>query len=108
MSEFDWHDPDEDSVVVRPRPGLAVYRNCRAEVVIRQMSGDDYDEDLFVYVAPEHATAIAQAVLREVGLEATAFRELTQSDEPLLQLPSPRVTASGDDGKGSQVEMRLT
>jgi hypothetical protein len=57
--EFDWST--DDSVVVKPRPGVAVYENKAGDVVIRTqgMSGD---EDHFAFIAPEGVPAVIRAL----------------------------------------------
>jgi hypothetical protein len=60
--EFDWNTPDE-SIVVAPRPGIAIYRNRYDDVVVRvQNTSAIYDEDHFAYIRPESLPAVIKAL----------------------------------------------
>jgi hypothetical protein len=61
-SHFRW---DDELVVVRGQPAIAVYTNPYGGVVIRQGETYPYD-DQWVHFAPEHADAIIQAILTAV------------------------------------------
>jgi hypothetical protein len=58
---FDWtHD---DAVVLHEQPAVAVYTNPRNEVVIRQACAWDEDDDTVIFVLPENAKAVADAIM---------------------------------------------
>jgi hypothetical protein len=60
--DFDWNTPDE-SIVVPPRPGIAIYRNRYDDIVVRvQNTGGNYDEDHFAYIRPESLPAVIKAL----------------------------------------------
>jgi|HubBroStandDraft_4_1064222.scaffolds.fasta_scaffold1017490_1 hypothetical protein len=56
---FDW--TNDDSVVVKPRPGVAVYENKFGDVVVRtqDLGGED---DCFAYISPEGLPAVIKAL----------------------------------------------
>ena len=56
---FNWEDPD--TLVLREQRAIAVFVNNNNEIVVRQRV--DYDFDVYVVFAPEHAQAIAAAIL---------------------------------------------
>jgi hypothetical protein len=59
--EFDW--TTEDSVVVNPRPGVAIYENRAGDVVIRTQNPEDGPQgDHFAYVSPEGLPAVLKAL----------------------------------------------
>jgi hypothetical protein len=58
---FDWtHD---DAVVLREQPAVAVYTNPHNEVVIRQACAWDEDDDTVIFILPENARAVADAIV---------------------------------------------
>ena len=60
-TEFDW-DTDE-SVIIPPRLGVAIYENSLGQIVLRQQSASgDVDEDPFLHVSREHAQKIIDAL----------------------------------------------
>ncbi|MDP1583935.1 MAG: hypothetical protein Q8M18_10975 [Bradyrhizobium sp.] len=62
--DFDWNNPDEESIVLREQRATAVYRNRSGEVIIRQRSWPD--EDTFVFIAPEFATAFMEGMAEKL------------------------------------------
>jgi hypothetical protein len=59
--DFDWST--EDSVVVKPRPGVAVYENRHGDVVIRTQNAEEGpSEDHFAYVSPAGLPAVLKAL----------------------------------------------
>jgi hypothetical protein len=59
--EFDWDN--DDAVVVKPRPGVAVYQNLRGDVVIRVQNIDDlFDEDNFAFLSDEALRPVIDAL----------------------------------------------
>ena len=57
--DFDWST--DDSVVVKPRPGVAIYENRNGDVVIRSQNTRG-DEDDFAFVTPEGLPAVLKAL----------------------------------------------
>jgi hypothetical protein len=58
--DFDWSS-DDDAIVVRPRPGIAIYRNKFDDIVIRSQNATG-DDDYFAYVSPEGVPAVIKAL----------------------------------------------
>ena len=69
--DFNWI-ADAADVVVPDQAAIAVYRNARGDIVVRQEASITYDEDHLVVVAPEHAQALAHAILSAAGVPDTA------------------------------------
>ena len=63
--EFDWNDPNEDSIVLREQRATAVYRNRAGEVIIRQ-KGPWPDEDIFLYISPENEVAFMEGMAEQL------------------------------------------
>jgi hypothetical protein len=89
--EFDWHPDSGDSehcVVIQRQLSIAVYRNPRDEVVIRQE--DEYgDEDDIIFVYKDNVLKLVERLLAEGGIEAKIVpAEDAAPPEPLL-LPKP-------------------
>jgi hypothetical protein len=62
--DFDWID--DDSIVIPPNDGVAVYANEKGAVVIRSRAGrGDYD-DTFIVIPRPLAKAVADAILTEL------------------------------------------
>ena len=61
--DFDWSN--DDAVVVKPRPGIAVYENKFGDVVVRTQHTAG-DEDYFAYIPAEGLAAVI-AALKLVG-----------------------------------------
>jgi hypothetical protein len=59
--EFTWSN-DEDSIVVADR-GIAVYRNYAGEIVVRQRSIFERDDDLFIVIERKDAQKVAAAIV---------------------------------------------
>ena len=77
-TEFDWHDANE--VIVREQPAIAVYINPAGDIVLRQR-GDCFDDDAWIWFHPEHAAAVAAAILEAAALDApVSTPEPTQVD----------------------------
>ena len=80
--------------MIRHQLGIAVYRNSRDDVAIRQQ--DEYgDGDHFVYVSKDNVPKLVQALL-----EAAGFERATTYGEPLL-LPKPEVEVCKIQAQGS-------
>lgn len=65
---FEWDS--DDCVLVHDQAAVAVYRNARGGIVIRQRGWDE-DSDVFVIIRPEYAALVAAAIMREAS-DATA------------------------------------
>ena len=68
---WDWSD-DDDDVVVPEQPAIACYTNPTGAVVLRQRGAWNDDDDAWIWFSPEHARAIANAILEVAGYEFTA------------------------------------
>ncbi len=84
-TEFNWLD-DADEVIVREQPAIAVYTNPAGDVVLRQRGEDD----AWIWFAPDHARAVAVAILEAAAFDATV---LTSTPEPTPKSKDP--TAAG-------------
>lgn len=60
-NDFDWKD-DEGYVVFPSVQGVAVYRNPKDQVVIRQQAGPLEDEDTFIVIPRAHVAALIEAL----------------------------------------------
>ena len=60
--DFDWDDPDNESVVLQEQRATAAYHNKAGELIIRQRAAFNDDSDAFVFVSPENTTAFLEAV----------------------------------------------
>ncbi len=69
---WSWTD-DAGDVVVPDHPPVAVYVNPEAAVVVRQRAHWPDEDDPWIWFAPQHAPAIAAAILEAAGLDATAM-----------------------------------
>lgn len=77
---FDW--ADDASVIVLAQLAVAVYRNARGDIVIRQQADWGDDEDKWVILSPSHARALAEAILLEAGEIDAAPLVLPAPDKP--------------------------
>lgn len=62
--DFDWDNPEEDSIVLREQRSTACYRNRRGELIIRQRCGPLDEMDAFVYVSPENEMAFLEGLAK--------------------------------------------
>src|SRR5262245_16886548 len=62
--DFDWDNPEEDSIVLREQRATAVYLNRAGDVIIRQRSWPE--DDAFVYIAPENAVAFMEGMAEKL------------------------------------------
>jgi len=61
QGRFDWaNDP---AIVIKRQPAIAIYVNCRDELVIRQEADIGFDSDECVFVRPDHADTLVKAIL---------------------------------------------
>jgi hypothetical protein len=60
--DFDWDNPDNESVVLQEQRATAAYHNRAGELIIRQRAAFNDDSDAFVFVSPENTTAFLEAV----------------------------------------------
>jgi hypothetical protein len=69
---FDWvSDP---AIVIRRQPAIAIYINCRGELVIRQEADIGFDGDECVFVRPDHAEKLAKAILNAASQKPRKLR----------------------------------
>jgi hypothetical protein len=64
--DFKW-EPENEAVIVAQQQAIAIYINPWGQVVIRA-AGEDYGEDVFIRVSPEHVPALIAkltAILKE-------------------------------------------
>jgi hypothetical protein len=80
--DFDW--AEDDSIIFHAQPATAVYTNRHGDVVIRQLGED---EETFVFVRPENAQALCQAIMAEVQHELSESTK-ARAPEP-KRLPPP-------------------
>lgn len=59
--DFNWKD--DDSVIVKPFEGIAVYTNPNGDIVLRQTN--DCDEDRLIFIPPMFVDEVVAAILRE-------------------------------------------
>lgn len=62
--DFDWDNPEEESIVLREQRATAAYRNKAGELVIRQKGGPLDEHDAFVWVSPENEAAFLEGVAK--------------------------------------------
>jgi hypothetical protein len=72
---FDW--ANEDNIVLRDQPAVAIYSNRFQQVVIRCERAWDQEDDVFVLVDFAHATRVAQAILVAAGQDDIQFYQQT-------------------------------
>jgi len=60
-AEFDWSG-DSEEIVIAAQSAVAVYVNDRGEIVIRQAAEWNQDCDSTIFVRPQHARALADAL----------------------------------------------
>ena len=60
--DFDWNNPDEESIVLREQRATAVYRNKLGELIIRQQCWPD--EDAFLYLTPENEVTFMEGLAK--------------------------------------------
>jgi hypothetical protein len=68
---FDW--ANEDNIVLRDQPAVAIYSNRFQQVVIRCERAWDQEDDVFVLVDFAHAIKVAQAILLAAGQDDIQF-----------------------------------
>lgn len=91
--DFDW-SPDDPCVVIKSQPALAVYQNPHGAIVIRQESQHHPDEDCYVYLQPENAIVLAEAI-------TALARELLRFGTPALKVALETPARNGD---GRQID----
>ena len=70
--EFDWLEDDGD-VVVRAQSAIAIYPGPSGVVIRRQGDLWSGDGDDVIWFDPQHAPAVAMAILEAVGLDAAVL-----------------------------------
>src|SRR5262245_1667216 len=82
--DFSWRSAEEDDfIVIRSQPAIAVYLNPNNAVVIRQEG--HFDEDHWIYITRENVPKLVHALL-----EAASF----ETGEPLALSKSEPLTAA--------------
>ena len=69
---WDWADGADD-VIVAEQPPVACYINSADAIVLRQPAAAHDEDDAVIWFAPEHARAIAAAILYVAGYQASAL-----------------------------------
>ena len=64
QEDFDWNNPNEDSIILREQRATAVYRNRLGELLIRQRASWDDDCDSVVYLSPENEITFMEGLAR--------------------------------------------
>lgn len=64
--KFDWNT--DETVIVPAQAAIAIMRDDRGNVLVRQEGQYCISEDQFIDIAPEHALTVCKAILREAGL----------------------------------------
>lgn len=85
---WNWHN-DADDVVVLDQPPVACYVNPKGAVVLRQRDDWPSDDDSIIWFAPEHAAAVARAIMA-----AADFDPLVLTPDPARSSVKPK-SASG-------------
>jgi hypothetical protein len=62
--DFDWNNPDEDSIILQEQRATAAYRNRHGELIIRQRATWNDDLDTFVYISPENEVAFLEGLAK--------------------------------------------
>src|SRR5262245_26087133 len=65
--DFDWDDPDEDSIVLREQRATAIYHNRNGEVLIRQRAAWCDDSDSFVLVTEENLQTLLDGLAKRLN-----------------------------------------
>ena len=68
---FDWTDEDGLALVVPEQFQVAIYKSASGAVVIRERGDALSDGDTYIAIRPEHAVAVARAILEAAGINAT-------------------------------------
>jgi hypothetical protein len=92
-NDFDWSD--DDSVVLRDQPAVAIYSNKFQQVVIRCERAWDQEDDVVVLVDFAHAIRVVHAILETAGHgdiefirpSRGGFVDVDQADD---ELPGPK------------------
>lgn len=90
---WEWADDDGD-VVVEEQPPVAIYINPKGAIVIRQRAENRDDDDPFLWFAPQHALAIAKAILEAAGLDAADIADLTLETAQVATKPMASTSAA--------------
>ena len=72
--EFDWYDVAVAADIIIPeQPAIACYTNTNGGIVLRQ-AGHFFGspDDQWIFFHPQHARALATAILEEAGLDVDA------------------------------------
>ncbi len=79
--DFNWGDIDAD-IVAPEQPAIVCYTNPNGAVVLRQAGQYGLEDDHWVYFYPDHAHAIAAAIMKVagVGTGETASKDQTAAE----------------------------
>jgi hypothetical protein len=85
--EFNWREVDDNEcIIVRHQPAIAVYLNPHGGVVIRQEGHYGPDEDQCIFITRDNVPTLTHALLEAAGFEtADTFGEplVLPKSEPL-------------------------
>ncbi len=77
--DFDW--TDDESIVLRDQPAIAVYVNPHGALVIRQERSWNEEEDTWIVIQRENVRLVALQMLAVLGMSADTLPP-EQTDEP--------------------------
>ena len=72
-TEFDWRE--NDSIMVREQPAIAVYLNNYGQVTLRRERSWNEEEDCLIPIARENVLTVVRAVLLAAGYEHARLYE---------------------------------
>lgn len=89
MTDFDWQR--DGSVLCREQSSVAIYPNLVGQIVIRAEARWDEEHDPVIVVNPEHAVAVAYAVLDAGGCTMEIVEQVGGGwcDVPRPDRPTP-------------------
>ncbi len=90
-SEFNWTDTN---LVVEEQLPVACYRNPEGDVVLRQRAAWPDDDDPAIWFGPQHARAIAAAIIQVAGYQTTV-----PAPEPAQASVKPQATSAAERQK---------
>lgn len=85
MSKFRWHEA-QDEIVVQDQAAIAVFRNVHGGITVRQASQFGASDDHWVCFRPEHAIAIAYAILDNAELPVDLVE---RTERGFVDVPRP-------------------
>lgn len=98
--DFSWADV-EDDICVAGQATIACYLNPKNHIVVRQEAQFHPDEDHWIVVHPNHALALARAILDKAGLNmeivhVSQLRIQNGAGEVLQPFPDQATVDAGD------------